>query len=213
MKCNCLNAALLGATLLGCSGFAYAEDVMPKIQVGDHWTYQDTDDIAGTPRAKLTMTVTESADKNFTVRVSGPNGGSGYLIVFDSDLNALEQGPTKFTPNDGRGAPHDAKAGSTWKTNYTWKDTVKGGGGKGQAEGKCMSNEQMTTPAGTFDTLKCYVAIKVKPPGGGPTVAESDITTWFAPKTLRWAKRSFVMKMNGHVSESYSHELVEYELK
>jgi hypothetical protein len=105
------------------------------------------------------MTVTETTDKELTLRVASPNGKSGYLIIFDNDWNAKQQAQTKYTPSDGRGAPQEAKIGTAWNTNFTWQNLDKGGGGKGQANGKCLGNEQVTTQAGTFDTLKCVVTI------------------------------------------------------
>ncbi len=191
----------------------YADDVPAKIQIGDQWTYDETNDITGAPNGRLLMTVTETGDKDFTVHIGSPNNNGGYLIIFDYDWNAKEQAQTKMTPHDGRGAPHDAKVGTSWNTNFTWKDMNKGGGGKGQATGKCVSDEKLEVQAGTFDTLKCVTVIKIKPPGGGPAVTETEITTWFAPQTLRWARRKFVTRERGHVSESRTHELIAYELK
>ena len=195
------------------SQVALADDAPEKIKVGDEWTYLETNDITGTPNGQLLMTVNEISDKEFTVRVSIPNNNNSYLLIFDNDWNAKQQGQVKFTPNDGRGAPHDAKVGSTWDTKYVWQDLSKGAGGKGESKGKCIANEQIANEAGTFDTLKCEVVITTKPPGGGAATTETTITTWFAPKTLRWAKRQFVTKERGHLSESRTQELVSYDLK
>jgi len=184
-----------------------------KVHVGDIWTYKETDDIESTAHPNLVMAVTEATDKQFTVRVRAANATGGNLIVFDYDWNAIQQGSIVYAPNDGRGAPSNADVGSEWKSTFKWKALNAGGGGRGEATGKCLAKEQIETGAGTFDALKCVNVIKVKPPSGAGVATETEITTWYAPKTLRWAKRTFVTKIGGHVTESKTQELLSFELK
>lgn len=204
-------APLLLSTTLVLAGDTQSPVV--KIRVGDIWTYKETDDIESTARPNLVFAVTEATDKQFTVRVRAVNAAAGNLIVFDYDWNAIQQGSTVYTPNDGRGAPGNADVGSEWKSAFKWKALNAGGGGRGEATGRCSAKEQIETEAGTFDVLKCVNIIKVKPPNGAGVVTETEITTWYAPKTLRWAKRTFVTKVGGHVTESKTQELISFELK
>ena len=72
MKRNDLTLTISLLAILGIAPVAMAEDSPPKIQVGDQWTYLETDDITGSPNGQLHMAVTETTDKEFTLRV-GPN--------------------------------------------------------------------------------------------------------------------------------------------
>ena len=184
-----------------------------KLAVGDQWTYQETNDLTGTATSMLTITVTEVASKDFTVRVSAPNTNASYIMVFDDDWNARVQDQAKFNPHDGTGIPHDPKIGTTWRTLFSWQDLAKGMDGKGTATGQCTRNESVTTQIGTFATLKCVVTVRAKSRNGGPVVREDEITTWYAPTTRRWAKREFTTKIRGRVSEKRTQEIVSFDLK
>jgi len=206
----------MAAPLLLFMTHAVAAETQPpvvKIRVGDIWTYKETDDIESAAHPNLVFAVTEATDKQFTVRVRAVNAAAGYLIVFDYDWNAIQQGATVYTPNDGRGAPGNADVGSEWRSAFKWKTLNAGGGGRGEATGKCLAREQIETGAGTFDALKCVNVVKVKPPNGAGVATETEITTWYVPKTLRWARRTFVTKFGGHVTESRTQELLSFELK
>ena len=189
-----------------------AEDAAPaKIAVGDKWVYQETDNITKSPTRTITWVVTETADKTYTI-TANTSKDQHNVDLYDYNGNGVEYNDVTYAPNDGTGLPPGAKPGTTWKQSYTWRNSQKGNGGKARADGKCDSNEQVTTPAGTFDTLKCTVTLDIGATTGGVKEREIVQTSWYSPKTLRPVQREVVNKEHGHLASDVTQQLTEYHL-
>jgi len=183
----------------------------PKIAAGQTWTYQNTDLITKAPSDQTVWTITEANDKTYTIKATFPNGSSA-LDVYDLNSNGIQYNAFKYSPNDGSGMPDGAKPGTTWKRSFTWRNSDKGNGGKADANGKCIDNEKITVAAGDFDTLKCTVTLQYRASNAGPVIFQDEITVWYAPEVLRYARREYVEKVRGQISLHKLEELSDYDL-
>jgi|GEM_PF-4404986 len=199
--------------VIGSFGFsstaAMADQIFAKIQVGDKWVYQETDNITKSSIRTDTVVVTDITNKTATIVIRFSDGDYG-IGLYDYNGNVMQNGSAHYNPNDGSGIPEDAKLGTTWKQQYAWRNPEKNQGGKGESDGSCEMNEQVTVPAAKFDTLKCIVKTTFQAGSGG--VKEVDITNWYSPQTLLPLKREIVVKRRGLLVSDVTQELIEYHL-
>lgn len=78
---------------------------------------------------------------------------------------------------------------------------------------KVAGKEQVTTPAGTFDTFR--VEAKLRQVDSKDQTKSFLVTQWFwyAPDVNRWVKKKLEARFEGRLRDSYSEELTEYSRK
>jgi hypothetical protein len=188
---------------------ATADTMDPPI-VGDHWTYETRDEIAGTTLNTSTNVVTDLSPTEISVRAEWlGKPGFGYF-TYDHSWN-LKNGPVfKSSPNDGTGVKLPLNVGSTWKFQGNDVDTTHGVVFKRSGSSKVIAQENITTAAGTFDTFKIETAVDVRNANDPTKKGQQIMTTWYAPSVDHWVKRTVKASSNGHIDQDISSELVEY---
>jgi len=183
---------------------------MEDPQTGDHWTYEVRDDITGDVKSTVTNTVTDvsGADVSIRVGVLG-NPNSGYL-TFDHSWNLTYNGIWRYSPNDGTGVRAPLAAGKTWPVKGTDTNTTAGVSWKRSGTAKVVAQESVTTRAGTFDTFKIETSLQIQNANDPTKKYQAVLQTWYAPVIDHWVKRTFVSRIEGHVRDKNTNELVEY---
>jgi hypothetical protein len=183
---------------------------MEDAQTGDHWTYELRDDITGDVKSTITNTVTDVSDAEITTRVAQlGNPNTGYQ-TFDRSWNLMNNGTWRSTPNDGTGIRLPLAAGKSWSFKSTDLNSTAGVSWTRSGTAKVVAQESVTTRAGTFDTFKIETSFQVQNANDPTKKIQSVQQSWYAPAIDHWVKRSFVSRVDGHVRDKNTIELVEY---
>lgn len=185
-------------------------EAMEDPQTGDHWTYEVHDDITGDIKSTVTNTVTDVSAADISVRIAVlGNDNSGYQ-TFDHSWNLTNNGLWRFSPNDGTGVRTPLATGKTWSIRGTDVSTKAGISWRRSGTAKVVAQESLTTRAGTFDTFKIETSLQFQNANDPTKKYQAVFQTWYAPVIDHWVKRSFVSRIEGHVREKSTTELVEY---
>jgi hypothetical protein len=189
---------------------APTEDSMEPPLVGDHWTYEIRDEIAGALKYTTVHVITQVSPNDIAMRTENlGHPGYGYL-VYDHAWNLKDSSTWKYSPGDGTGIKTPLKVGSRW--NFQSSDIYTGHGVSVKRSGssKVVAEESVTTPAGTFETFKIETSATVRNANDPTKRSDLLLTTWYAPSVDHWVKRTSKITINGHLDQDTSAELVEF---
>jgi hypothetical protein len=185
-------------------------DSMEEAQLGDHWTYELRDEIAGEVKGTYTNVVTDvnAAEIGARVGMLG-NSNTGY-VTFDRTWNVKNTAVWRYNPNDGSGVRLPLAAGKTWTFQSTDVNSTNGFSSKRSGNSKVVGQESLTTRAGTFDTFKIETTYSLRSSNDPTKKVQITTQMWYAPAINHWVKRASVSKADGHVRDNSTMELVEY---
>jgi hypothetical protein len=186
------------------------QEKMEDPQVGDHWTYEYRDDISGDVKSIITNTVTDLTDSQIGIRLTWAGHSNSNSQIFDRSWNLLNQGVHRYSPNDGTGIQAPLAVGKTWPVKSTDVNSTSGLIAKRAGTSKVAAQESVTTPAGTFDTLRIETSFQVQNTNNAADKAQVVMQTWYAPAIDHWVKRSVTTRAHGRVSANNTVELVDY---
>jgi hypothetical protein len=181
------------------------------VQRGDEWSYNLTDDVTGDPKATYTYVVSDIDDKVIVTRVTkiGQDGWTGSA-TYDVHWNLIDDNSWKRKPHDGTGINGPLKVGSEWRSTWTTQNSKAGIVTRNTAKSKVAGEEEVTTQAGTFATVKIIIETRYTDTADQSRPRTSTITMWYAPAVNRWVKRSVITKVRGHTTDQSTLELVDY---
>jgi DUF3108-like len=180
---------------------------------GDHWTYEVRDEITGAVTSTRENVVTEVTPTQITVRYKKLGTNSEGLHVYDRSWDVVEDGPWRFSPNDGSGVRSPLAVGKTWPIRTNNINSANGNVWKRSGSSKIVGQESVTTKAGTFDTFKIETTFTARNVNNPTLKNEVTSLTWYAPAIDHWVKRTFVSRTNKHLQASTMIELLEYGRK
>jgi hypothetical protein len=192
---------------------AKAVTAMEQPLPGDFWTYETRDEITGKVSGTRNNVVTEVTATEISTRFELVGTSNQGLNVYDRSWNLKSSGPWKYQPNDGSGIQSPLKVGTSWRFQA---DEVNAGNGnivKRSGNSKVVSQEAITTRAGTFDTFKIETVLSRRPTNDPTRREEIMGQTWYAPAIDHWVKRTVVARMDNHLRVNNTIELVEYGRK
>lgn len=184
---------------------------MKEIKVGDRWTYDQTDQISGELKGTLTYIVTDVSNNQIGVRVQTLGSSGAGFLTYDPSWNLISNGQTKYHPNDGTGVRLPLLAGKQWDYRYNQLLAARGASFLGIGHSKVVALEKITTQAGAFDAYKIEKTASARYIQDPTKRYDIKTTDWYAPAVDHWVKRLFELRFEGHLRESYSLELVEYD--
>jgi hypothetical protein len=187
-----------------------AQDKMEEVQIGDHWTYEFRDDITGDVKSIITNTVTDLSDSQIGIRITWAGRSNSNSQTFDRSWNLINYGVHRYSPNDGTGIQAPLAVGKTWPVKSTDINSTSGFIAKHSGTSKVTAQESVTTPGGTFDTLKIETSYQIQNTNNATDKAQVVMQTWYAPAIDHWVKRSFTMRYHGRVTANNTVELVDY---
>jgi hypothetical protein len=185
-------------------------DTMEEAQLGDHWTYELKDEIAGEVKGTYTNVVTDVSGTEIGVRVGMTgNSNTGY-VTFDRTWDVKNTALWRYNPNDGSGIRLPLAPGKTWTFQSTDVNSTNGFSSKRAGSSKIVGQESVTTRAGTFDTFKIETTYSLRSTNDPTKKVQVTTQTWYAPAINHWVKRASVSKADGHTRDNSTMELVEY---
>jgi hypothetical protein len=187
---------------------------MADVAVGDHWTYDLRDEVAGAIILTRKYIVTDISGGQIATRVDvTSNSGQSGSIVYDKSWNILRDGANRYSPNSGTGIQSPLKLNAEWKSTADEINRTNGNAWKIAVSSRVTGQESLTTKAGTFDTytIETTQAIRnTKNPSEGSQIM---IRTWFSPAVNHWVRRNFMRRVGGLIVGNETMELVEYGRK
>jgi hypothetical protein len=223
----CRFAALALTTLLANSAWAQqaappaADTTAPSAKVvameeplpGDHWTYEERDEITGSVNLVFTAVITEVTPTEISVRTTKAGGSGGGLVVYDRSWSLISSGEWRYAPNDGNGVRLPLAVGDTQAIQSNQVNTQKGFSYKRSGTSKVLDQETLTTKAGTFETFKIETTVSIRNVNDPTGKNELTIETWYAPAIDHWVKRTSISRTDHHLRSQTTSELIDYGRK
>jgi hypothetical protein len=78
---------------------------------------------------------------------------------------------------------------------------------------KVVGQEQITTPAGTFDTFRVELTVRQINTKDQTKSTTLTVVVWYAPAINRWVRKNTEVRFEGRLRDSFSDELTEYSRK
>jgi hypothetical protein len=202
------------ALLLLLPGYNQAQSVDPgPIQVGDRWSYEIKDTLTGDLRRATTIVVGDVTNNEITTRVTvRGRDRPPQTIVHDLDWGHIDDGVSKLRP-PGIGIKRPLQIGREWRSDANGIHLQSGVTYRAEGVAKVVGREQVTTPAGTFDTFRVNMTGQVINTKDQTQSQTWTFVVWYAPAVNRWVKKTSEWRSEGRVRDSFSEELTEYSRK
>jgi hypothetical protein len=182
------------------------------IRVGDRWSYDVKDDLTGDLRHAITVVVVEINDKEITVRTTYRGKDRPQTMVFDLDWGRIDDGVWKINPS-GIGIRKPLQVGKEWRSDGNAMNLQSGIPFRATGVAKVAGQEQVTTPAGTFDTFRVEMTVRLINTRDQTKSSTWTFVVWHAPAVNRWVKRKVEGRFDGRLRDSFFEELTEYSRK
>ena len=201
----------VGVTASSTTATVQSPILRPEVKVGETWVYNHYDEWTKSLKSILVFEVT-GAERGFDVQVSDKKSGRSFQKTYTEDWNEVRDGPAQYSPffpkfffpiEVGKSVKRDSvmenkAAGSryTFSTTSTWTGA-----------------EQITVPAGTFDTYKIEILTKyhatTKDGSGSGTMKQ---VIWYSPKVKQGVKSEYeTTSWAGKLHDRNRTELVEFK--
>jgi len=180
---------------------------------GDHWTYEVRDEITGAISATRANVVTEVMATEISVRFNIVGTQNEGFTIYDRSWNLLKAGPWKYSPHDGSGIRMPLAPGKTWTFQSNDVNAANGNIWRRSGRSKVVSQENVTTKAGTFETFKIETTYSTSNVNDPTRKEEVTAQTWYAPAINHWVKRTVTSRVEKRLRVNNTVELVEYGRK
>ena len=202
------------AALLSWGGPCAAQTADPgPVRVGDRWSYDIKDDATGDLRHAITIVAVEVSDKEVTTRISlKGKDRPPRVFVFDLDWGRIDDGVWKYRPSE-IGIRLPLQVGKQWRSDANATNMQTGASLRASGVAKVVGQEQVTTPAGTFDTYRVEATVRQVDTRDQTKSATVTYVFWYAPAVNRWVKKKLEARSEGRLRDSFSEELTEYSRK
>jgi len=190
-----------------------AQTVDPgAIRVGDQWAYNIKDGLTGNLRNAITIVVAETNDREITTRVTYQGKDRPQTNVYGPDWGRIDDGTWKLRPS-GIGIKKPLQIGKEWKSDADGMNLQSGVAFHASGAAKVVAQEPVATPAGTFDTFRIDMTVRMINTRDQSRLQNWTFVVWYAPAINRWVKRTSEWRQEGRVRDSYTEELTGYSRK
>jgi len=194
--------------------YCAAQTVDPgPIRVGDRWSYDIKDALTGDLRQAVTIVAAEINEKEITTRTSVRGRDRPNTIVFNPDWGRIDDGVWKHRPSDLLGIKKPLQIGKQWRAEGSSTNVQTGVAMRTSGLAKVVGQEQITTPAGTFDTFRVELTVRQINTKDQTKSTTLTVVAWYAPAINRWARKNTEVRFEGRLRDSFSDELTEYARK
>jgi hypothetical protein len=180
---------------------------------GDRWVYEVKDEITGDLKSTTTIVVLDVSDSEINTRLSVRGVGRPQQVVFDRSWNRVDDSIWKYRPSDGTGIRAPLQVGKDWRFENNATHFQNGTALSTTGQSKVVSEEKLTTSAGTFDTFKIETTMRQVNSNDQTKAASVTSALWYAPSINRWVRKTYSVKIEGRLRDSHTEELVEYSRK
>lgn len=180
---------------------------------GDRWVYEVKDEITGDLKSTTTVVVLDVSESEINTRVSVRGAARPQQIVFDRSWNRIDDSIWKYRPSDGTGIQAPLQVGKDWRFENKATHFQNGTAVSTTGQSKIVSEEKVTTSAGTFDAFKIETTMRQVNSNDQTKAAMVTAAWWYAPSINRWVRKTYSVKIEGRLRDSHAEELVEYSRK
>jgi hypothetical protein len=180
---------------------------------GDRWVYELKDEITGDLKSTTTVVVLDVSDNEINTRLSVRGVGRPQQVVFDRSWNRIDDSIWKYRPSDGTGVRTPLQVGKDWRFENNATHFQNGTALSTTGQSKVVSEEKLTTSAGTFETFKIETTMRQLNSNDQTKAASVTSALWYAPSINRWVRKTYSVKIEGRLRDSHTEELVEYSRK
>jgi hypothetical protein len=201
----------ISLALLLLPDYSQAQSVDPgPVRVGDRWSYEIKDALTGDLRPATTVVVGDVTDKEVTTRVTVRGREHPQTVVFDPDWGRIDDGAWRLSsPGIGIKKPL-LQVGKQWRSDASGIHLQSGVTFRAEGVARVVGQEQVTTPAGSFDTYRVDMTVRMINTKDQTRSQTYTFAVWYAPAVNRWVKRTTEWRSEGRVRDSFSEELTEY---
>jgi hypothetical protein len=160
----------------------------------------------------MTVVVGEINDKEITTRVSLRGKDRPLTVIQDLDWGRIDDGTWKLRP-PGIGIKKPLQVGKEWRSDANAVHFQSGVTLRAEGIAKVVGREQVTTQAGTFDTFRVDMTVRMINTKDQTRSQNWTFVVWYAPAVNRWVKKTSEWRSEGRVRDSFSEELTEYSRK
>jgi hypothetical protein len=201
------------AVLLSWSQPCAAQTTEPApVRVGDRWSYDIKDDATGDLRHAITVVVVDINESEITTRTIIRGKDRPQTMVFDRDWGRIDDGNWKLHPA-GIGIKTPLQVGKEWRSDANAMNLQSGVAFRASGVAKVVGEEQVTTPAGTFDTYRVDTMVRLLNSRDQTKSQTWTFVFWYAPAVNRWVRRKTEARSEGRLRDSFVDELTEYSRK
>lgn len=195
-----------------CEASAQMADVAGVLP-GDRWVYEVKDEVSGDLKSTTTVVVLDVSETEINTRVSVRGAARPQQIVFDRSWNRIDDSVWKYRPSDGTGIKVPLQIGKDWRFQNKATHFQNGTAVSTTGQSKIVSEEKVTTSAGTFDAFKIETTMRQVNSNDQTKAAMVTAAWWYAPSINRWVRKTYSVKIEGRLRDSHTEELVEYSRK
>src|SRR5215468_2699815 len=220
---NCRKVQTIALCAIWSVGFAVAcsKDVRAQsfqeaegaLRVGDRWVYDTRDEMTGFPKETYTEIVTELSPEEAIVNLTFSGSATSIFVTYDRDWNCIDNLIWRFRPSNGEGITLPLAVDKTWGIEFDARNSQTGANFKGSSSSKVVARENITTPAGTFDTFKIERQVRQFETADPSKVIESQIILWYAPQINRFVRRTSLVKFGERTRSITTEELADFTRK
>jgi len=183
------------------------------VKVGDRWVYDTRDEMNGYPKETYTEIVTELSPEETIVNMTFSGSTASVFVTYDRDWNCIDNLIWRFRPSNGEGITLPLAVDKTWGIEFDARNSQTGANFKGSSSSKVVARENITTPAGTFDTFKIERQVRQFETADPSKVIESQIILWYAPQINRFVRRTSLVKFEERTRSITTEELADFTRK
>jgi hypothetical protein len=195
-----------------CEASAQTADIAGVLP-GDRWVYEVKDEISGDLKSTTTVVVLDVSESEINTRVSVRGAARPQQIVFDRSWNRVDDSIWKYRPSDGTGIQAPLQVGKDWRFENKASHFQNGTAVSTTGQSKVVSEEKVTTSAGTFDAFKIETTMRQVNSNDQTKAAMVTAALWYAPSINRWVRKTYSVKIEGRLRDSHTEELVDYSRK
>ncbi len=199
---------------LVCSGRAVAVENAdrPDVHVGDLWSWQHTNGLAGEKDYTTIEDVLEVSDSEIKTRERVKGRPSSAVAAFTREWNPADVVVACYDPFL-RELSFPLQIGKKWDASADKMLFSNGKHGNFLLKGEVVALEKVTVPAGTFDAYKITLHIDATVSDEDANIGHTVETIWYAPAVKRYVKYENTFSRDGRVRSKDVNELVQYSLR
>jgi hypothetical protein len=204
---------MAGLGLISVAGDARAEGAdKPALEVGDRWDWQHRNVIANQKDYTLIHDVIAVSANEVRIRVRKKGTTVSFIQTFTPELNPLDTGEAKWSPNLERFS-FPLVPGKKWNITCDKMIIISGKHGVFHGKAEVSGPEKITVEAGEFQAYKIALTLTGESADENAVTGRTDENFWYAPEVRNCVKYDTKFTLAREVRNQDSYELLEYSLR
>jgi hypothetical protein len=180
------------------------------VTVGDRWVYDTRDEMTGYPKETYTEIVTTLSPEEAVVNLTFSGSAASVVVTYDRDWNCIDNLIWRYSPSSGEGIRLPLAVGKTWGSEFDARNNITNENIRGSSSSKVVAQEDVTTPAGTFNAFKIERQVRLFDTADPSKLTENQIVFWYAPRISHFVRRTMLVKFQERTRSMTSEELADF---